>query len=262
VNRLEALSVSVRIAGTPILDGVSLSLQSGEILAVVGPNGAGKTTLLRALSGIIPLAAGSVRVDGSDIHHLTGTQRARCISVVPQEGRLPAAFSVRQTVLLGRTPYLGWLGRPSDVDLRVVDRVLERLNLLNLQERLVGNLSGGERQRVRLARALVQEAPVMLLDEPTTHLDIQHQSELLVQLQQVVQEQALSVVMILHDLNLAGIYADRVLLLVAGQVSAVGTPAEVITTRRLAETYQVPVQVIPHPETGMPIVLPNGSDSL
>jgi len=251
-------SLCVAYQERPVLHHLSLTVEKGQILAVVGPNGAGKSTLVRAVSGVLPAREGKVWVDGRDLSRLSPAWRARYMAVVPQARQLPGAFTVYQTVLLGRTPYLSWLGQAGRRDHEAVLLALERTHLADLAERRVGELSGGEQQRVLLARALAQEAPILLLDEPTTHLDLQHQSSLLNLVRSLTREKNLTVLMVLHDLNLASLYADRVALLVDGQVFALGKPDEVLTTENLSAVYRVSVSVIPHPEYGTPLVLPDG----
>jgi len=255
---LEVQSLTVGYANYEVLRDVSISIDSGEILAVVGPNGVGKSTLIRAVSGINLIRSGRVLVDGQDVTRLSAQQRARFMAVVPQARELPAAFTVYQTVLLGRTPYLSWLGKAGMRDHAVVSLSLKRTDLAGMAERRIGELSGGEQQRVLLARALAQDTPILLLDEPTTHLDLQHQSNLLNLVRLLVQEKNLCVLMVLHDLNLAGLYADRVALIANGGVFAMGEPAKVLTAQNLSTVYRVPVDVIPHPEYGTPLVLPDG----
>lgn len=254
--RIESLSVAY--GPHPILHAVSLQVAKGEVVALIGPNGAGKTTLMRAVSGVQASQAGRVLVDGQDFNKLSPSQRATYLAVVPQARDLPALFTVWQTVLLGRTPYLGWLGQASAADQARARWALDRTHLVDLAERPIDQLSGGEQQRVLLARALAQDTPILLLDEPTTHLDLQHQSILLNLVQELAREQKLAILMVLHDLNLAALYADRVALLVSGSLQAVGTPLEVLTPSNLAAAYQVPVHVIPHPDYGTPLVLPDG----
>jgi iron complex transport system ATP-binding protein len=255
---LEIHSLSVSYGLRMALDHVSLDVQPGEIVAVIGPNGAGKSTLIRAVSGVLPLHSGQVTIRGRELAILSTVERARCLAVVPQAHSLPAAFTVYEAVLLGRTPYLGWMGRAGQSDHAAVQRALQRTQALPLAERLVGELSGGEQQRVLLARALAQETPALLLDEPTTYLDLQHQSGLLNLVRSLADEQKLAVLMVLHDLNLAGLYADRLALLVNGRLQALGTPEEVLNAADLTRVYQVPVHVIPHPDYGCPLVLPDG----
>ena len=255
---LEIRSLTVGYANYEVLRDISISIDSGEILAVVGPNGVGKSTLIRAVSGTNLIRSGRVLVDGQDVTRLSAQQRARFMAVVPQARELPAAFTVHQTVLLGRTPYLSWLGKAGMRDHAVVSLSLERTDLVGMAERRIGELSGGEQQRVLLARALAQDTPILLLDEPTTHLDLQHQSNLLNLVRLLVLEKNLCVLMVLHDLNLAGLYADRVALMANGGVFAMGEPAKVLTAQNLSTVYRVPVDIIPHPEYGTPLVLPDG----
>ena len=255
---LKVRSLEVAYGHRTILPEVSLEVQPGETLALIGPNGSGKTTLVRAISGVVPAKRGRVWIGEAEVSNLPAEKRARYLAVVPQAHFLPGLFTVWETVLMGRTPYLGWLGQPSTRDKERVYWALERTQLLPLKERLVGQLSGGEQQRVLLARALAQETRVLLLDEPTSHLDLQHQGLLLNLVRQLAQEECLAVLMVVHDLNLAGMYADRVALLVSGQIQAIGDPVEVLTPQQLGMAYQVPVQVIPHPYYGTPLVLPDG----
>jgi ABC-type cobalamin/Fe3+-siderophores transport system ATPase subunit len=237
-----------------VLHEVSLSVQSGEILALIGPNGAGKSTLIRAVSGVIP-SSGQVRTNGDTFSALTPIQRARYLAVVPQAISLPPAFTVWETVLMGRTPHLGFLGQTSRADEALARRALERVHADELSERRVGELSGGERQRILLARALCQSTPILLLDEPTAHLDLQYQVSLLKLVSQLVREDNLAVLIALHDLNLAARYANRVALMVAGKITALGTPREVLTPELISHAYCLPVDVVEHPLSGGPLVL-------
>ena len=255
---LNIQSLSVSYGSQLVLHEVSLSVKTGEVFALIGPNGAGKTTLLRAISGVIHPLAGIVQAFGKDLVHLPATQRARFLAVVPQARNLPPAYTVWQTVLLGRTPHLDWLGQPSQRDLQRTQWALERTLTLDLAGRRVDELSGGEQQLVLLARALAQDTPILLLDEPTAHLDLHHQSNLLSLVRQLAREQGLAILMALHDLNLVALYSDQVALLVNGQLRASGNPNEVLTPQQLIEAYQVPLQVIAHPIYGTPLVLPDG----
>jgi iron complex transport system ATP-binding protein len=251
-------SLSVNYGSKPALADISLSVSRGEILALIGPNGAGKTTLFRAVSGVLRLKAGAVFLEGKDLSNLSIVERARCLAVVPQARRLPAGYTVWQTVLLGRTPYLGWLGKPSPQDRDRTHWALERTGTLPLAKERVDELSGGEQQLVLLARALSQETPILLLDEPTAHLDLQHQSSLLQLIQELAKEQDLAILMAIHDLNLVAQHADQVALLVKGRLRAYGTPAAVLTRENLIEVYQVPLHIVPHPIHGTPLVLLDG----
>jgi iron complex transport system ATP-binding protein len=253
---LEISHLSVNYGRRRTVDDVSLAVNPGEVLVLAGPNGAGKSTLIRAVSGVLPSVAGEVRVQGLDVSKLSAAERARRLAVVPQARNLPGAFTVYDSVLLGRTPYLGWLGQPHRGDHERVARALERTCCTELAKRRVGELSGGEQQRVLLARALAQETPVLLLDEPTTHLDIQHQSSLLQLIRGLAVERRMAVLMVLHDLTLAGLFADRVALMAGGRLQALGAPTDVLTAVTLSKVYHTNISVLPHPETGRPLVLP------
>ena len=172
---LKIKNLSVDYGPRHILHDVSLDVQSGEVLALIGPNGAGKSTLIRAVSGVVPIAGGWVRTNGDDFASLAPLQRARYVATVPQAVAMPPAYTVWETVLFGRTPYLGFLGQPSRNDEESARQALGRVSALPLVDRRVGELSGGEQQRVLLARALCQSTPILLLDEPTAHLDLQYQ---------------------------------------------------------------------------------------
>lgn len=257
---LEIQSLSVAYRENNILNEITMTISSGEILAVIGPNGVGKSTLIRAISGVLPPRTGNISVDGKDLAKLSTIQRARYMAVVPQARELPGVYTVYQTVLIGRTPYLNWLGHAGKTDHELVRLALERTQILELAGRRIGELSGGEQQRVLLARALAQDAPILLLDEPTTHLDLEHQSALLNLINMLALEKNLAVLMALHDLNLASQYANRVALLLNGRIYAMGSPTEVLTQDNLTSAYNVPVKVIPHPEYDTPLIIPDGWD--
>ncbi len=241
-----------------VLHEISFDVQAGEILALIGPNGAGKTTLIRAVSGTLPIEAGQVQVSGRNVTQLKAAERARNLAVVPQARQLGGAYSVEQAVMMGRTAYMGWLGRESREDREVVAWALAQAQLTDYAQREIAELSGGEQQRVLLARALAQKTPVLLLDEPTNHLDLQYQANLLALVGKLARDEKLAVVMALHDLNLVSLAADRVALLVDGALEALGTPANVLTADRISAAYRTPVDVVPHPISGAPMVLPRG----
>lgn len=226
-----------------ILYGIDAHVGTGGWLAVIGPNGAGKSTLLKAVAGLLPYS-GDVRVDGVRLRDLPPRKLARTIAYTPQNPVVPPQMSVREYVLLGRTPHLGYLAVPGRRDRAVADSVIERLDLTEFARREVGRLSGGERQRVVLARALAQQAPVLLLDEPTTALDLGHQQQALELVDRLRRDDGLTVVTTLHDLGVAAQYADRMLLLVEGRAAASGTAAEVLTPESIAEHYNAHVEVV------------------
>jgi iron complex transport system ATP-binding protein len=252
--RIEGLTV--RYGERRVLEDVSLQVQSGEVMALIGPNGAGKSTLIRAASGVVPVESGRIRTNGDEFTRLSHQQRARTMAVVPQNAGMPPAFSVWETVLMGRTPYLNFLGQVSARDEELARRALERVHADDLSARRVGELSGGEVQRVLLARALAQSAPILLLDEPTTHLDLHHQVSLLELVQSLAREDNLAVLAAIHDLNLAARFADRIALLVGGRIRAVGLPEQVLRPEVISDAYGWPVRVVEHPFLGGPLVLP------
>jgi iron complex transport system ATP-binding protein len=257
---LRIRSISVSYGEIEILHELSLDVNTGEVVSLIGPNGAGKTTMMRAISGVIPVKSGSVHVDDEDLSVTPIAERARLLAVVPQARKLPPEYTVQQSVLMGRTPYLGWLGNPSPGDIEKVQWAIDRTRLSELANRRVDELSGGEQQLVLVARALAQDAPVMLLDEPTAHLDLRHQATILDLVHSLARERGLAVLMSLHDLNLVSIFSDRIALLDDGNILAVGQPKEVINQQYLSKVYQVPLDIIPHPHRDIPIVLLNGHD--
>jgi iron complex transport system ATP-binding protein len=233
----------VVLGGRPVLDGVDLTVEAGEWVTVIGPNGAGKSTLLRAVGGLLP-AAGTVSLFGTPAARLRRRHRARIVATVAQSPVVPPGMAVFDYVLLGRTPYVAPLGRESAADLAAVREVLDRLDLAGFAERQLATLSGGERQRVFLARALAQGATLLLLDEPTSALDIGHQQEVLELVDQLRRDGGLTVLATMHDLSIAGEYADRLVLLDGGRVVASGPPREVLTERLLAVHYRARVRVV------------------
>lgn len=257
--------LSVRLGAATVLNRLDLEVAAGEWLNVVGPNGAGKTTLLRTILGSAPFV-GAVQVAGladrrpaTRGRSLTGPDRrpaarARMLAYVPQTPVIPAGMAVIDYVLLGRTPHRGVFAGDSARDLAVAGEVLRRLDLSSLAGRELRSLSGGERQRAVLARALAQQAPVLLLDEPTTSLDLGHQQEVLELVEELRREGGLTVVATLHDLTLAARYGDRVALLAGGRIVAEGHPARVLTPGTIAEHFDAHVRVIE--DVHGPVIVP------
>jgi iron complex transport system ATP-binding protein len=258
VAMLKIESLTVAYGDTTVLRNVSFEVQPGEILALIGPNGAGKSTLIRAASGVIPFMSGKVSVNGRNLAGLSHNQRAKILAVVPQARQLGGAFSVEKAVMMGRTPYLNWLGQEGEADKAAVRQALEQTCLDAFADRQIAKLSGGEQQRVLLARALAQSTPVLLLDEPTNHLDLQHQTNLLSIVKRLTDEKHLAVIMAMHDLNLVSFFADRVALLVDGKLKGLGTPREVIRAEQISAAYHTPVEIVLHPVTGAPLIFPQG----
>lgn len=235
--------VTVALGGRAVVHEVSGVVERGEWVALIGPNGAGKTTLLRAIAGLVP-HEGTVSLFDREAATLDRRERARLLAVVPQIPETPPWLTVAEYVLMGRTPHLGRLARESAADREAAGRALDRLELATLAERPLGTLSGGERQRVVVARALAQEASVVLLDEPTAALDIGHQQQALELLDALRATDGLTLLAAMHDLTLAAQYADRVLLLADGRIAASGLPAAVLTEATLAEHYGATVRVV------------------
>ena len=220
-----------------MLADVTLRIAPGEAVALVGPNGAGKTTLLRMLSGLVP-HTGEVRLDGWPVRRMPARERARRVAIVRQQTALPVDFTVREMVEMGRAPHAGWAGRLGDADRAAVDAALVAANLVALAGRSVRQLSGGEQQRVGLAQALAQDTPALLLDEPTAHLDVRHQIEMLARARALAGS-GRTVVAALHDLDRAAAFAGRLVVLSAGRVVADGLPHAVLTESLLADVFGV-----------------------
>jgi iron complex transport system ATP-binding protein len=257
---LNVQNLSVRYDGRLALDDISFELPGGHMLGVIGPNGAGKTTLIRAISGVVLPAGGTLSVDGQNLATLSSQQRAQKMAVVPQARNLPPAFTAWETVLLGRTPYLNWLGTLSEQDEVICRRAMERTSTLELAERNTGELSGGEQQRLLLARALAQQTSLLLLDEPTTHLDLHYQYSLMEQVQGLVRQDGMTVLVALHDLNLAARYCDLLMLLVAGKICIFGTPDEVLKADILSPAFGLTLEVLQPKDNNMLIVPTRQSD--
>ena len=257
---VDVQDLSVQLGDVEALRDVSIAVDQGEFLGVIGPNGAGKTTLLRAISGVIDPDAGSVAVAGQDVTGLSAAASSRLVAVVPQETNLAFDFSVREVVEMGRTPYTSRVSLYSEDDTAVVDRALERTRVEQFADRSIGEVSGGERQRVLLARALAQDTPVLLLDEPTASLDIDHQIRTLELVRSLV-ESGKTVMAPIHDLNLAAHYCDRLLLLSDGARTAAGPPEQVLTEEHLEAAFGTDAVVTNNPVTGSVYVmaLPEGA---
>lgn len=236
VPQLEARGVEVEIGGTKILRGADLSLDRGELVAVVGPNGAGKSTLVRAVSGLQPYSAGDVRWSGRILPGLRGRELSRLRAFVPQRMPVPAGVLVREAVTIGRSSHLKPLRRLQGADREAIGAAIERAGVTAFAERPLTTLSGGELQRVQIAIGLAQEAPVLIADEPTSQLDLGAAVGIATLLRRLADE-GLAVLLVVHDLALASAVADRVVVVSEGRTVATGAPAEVLTRERLAETW-------------------------
>jgi iron complex transport system ATP-binding protein len=235
---LDARDVKVRIGDVDILHGADLSVSAGELVAVVGPNGAGKSTLSRAVSGLQSLTGGDVRWSGTPLSELKGRRIAKLRAFVPQRAPVPAGVTVREAVELGRSPHIKPLGRPTRHDRDAVDRALARTNVAEFADRKLTTLSGGELQRVQIAVGLAQEAPVLIADEPTSHLDLGATASV-ARLLRDLADDGLSVILVVHDLALAAAVADTVVVMAKGRSAATGAPRDVLTPARLSEIWGV-----------------------
>jgi iron complex transport system ATP-binding protein len=232
---LEALRISY--FRQPVLQDIDLRIQSGEFFVLIGPNGSGKTTLLKAMASMIRPEQGRVRIMGRLIEGYSRRALARTLAMVPQSPEHEFSFTVREVVLMGRSPHLGLLGLEGQNDLDIADHAMQSMQVEHLAQRRLHQLSGGEKQRVLIARALCQEPEIMLLDEPTSSLDLAHQVLVMDLLEELKQKRGITVIMVAHDVNLAALYADRLLLLRSGRAVRQGPPKEVLTFETLEQTF-------------------------
>ena len=244
MSAIDIKNLTVKAGAKTLVNDVTLSVEAGTWLTIIGPNGAGKTSLVETVAGIRKIDAGSIAISGEDIRGLSERERARLVALVPQNPLVPGGMSVRDYVALGRTAYHGMLRAPSAGDRAIVDSVIERLSLQEFAKRNVATLSGGERQRMVLARTLAQSTMVVVLDEPITGLDLRHQMDLLELLKKEVADCGLTVLATLHDLTLAGQFADRLVLLDKSQVVLDGPARDVIRNAELASRYGMQLRVV------------------
>lgn len=235
--RLQVKNVCFRYGSWEALRNVELEARAGEVLSIIGPNGAGKSTLLRCINRVLKPRVGTVYLDGDEISLMPERERAKKLGYVPQAAAQAFPSTVFETVLMGRRPYLNW--SVSRQDLAVVEEVLLQLGLSDMARRMISDLSGGERQKVMLARALAQEPEVLLLDEPTSNLDVRHQLEVLELVRGAAHERGKCVLMVMHDINVAGRFSDQMLMLKGGQVFAAGSPWSVLTPENIKAVYEV-----------------------
>lgn len=256
MSTLAVVDLNCRYAERVVLDRVSLQLHPGQVVILLGANGAGKTTLLRALSRRLRPHAGQVLIDEQDIGKLSSQRLARQIALMPQNERRDWPLCVADAVSLGRAPHRGWMLPLSQVDRQAVDRALELTGLAALRSRPITELSGGEWRRMVLARALAQEANILLLDEPTAGLDVRYQVEMLSMIRRMAADLRMIIVLTLHDLNHASLYGDRLVLLNDRSILAMGTPADVLHAEPIQTAFGIQVMVIPHPVYNTPLVVP------
>ena len=243
----------------PVLEEVAFQLHQGDMLGVIGPNGSGKSTLIRALTGILPLRTGRVELYGQDLASCSARHISQKIAVIPQQAVIPFAFSSLDIVLMGRTPHLKRFQRERPEDIHIALEAMRRTDCFEFRDRPVQELSGGEQQRVIIARALAQQPAILLLDEPTAFLDLNHQVEIFDLLRYLCVHDHLAVLCVTHDLNLAAEYCTRLIMLHEGRVFAEGTPEVILTDTHIKEVFGTDVAIIQSPYSGSPqIVLKPG----
>lgn len=240
------LKVAIKQAGynhPGVIRNINFDLHAGQLLVIIGPNGSGKTTLIRSISQVLPINESNIFVNGNNLTEFDETERARKIAVVPQSTYVPPSFFVEEVVMMGRTPYMNWMGQASQKDKKIVKKVMKQTDIYQLRDRLCGELSAGERQRIILARALAQDTPVLLMDEPTSHLDLRYQFEFLEMTKSLSKESQKTILIAMHDLNLAARFGDLVLALKGGNTVAFGELDKVIQSENLTKIYEFPLEV-------------------
>lgn len=254
---IELKNISFSYDGTSdVLRDISLKIGRGEFVGILGPNGSGKTTLLKLISGTLKVRDGKLVLDGKDMNNMRHKERARTVAVVPQETSIPFSFSALEVVLMGRAPHLPPFGFEKKADIVIAKNAMEATDVSELAARSIEELSGGEKQRVIVARALAQEPKLLLLDEPTTFLDIRHQMDLYRIVKKRNKEEGLTVVTVLHDINLASTFCDRIIFLKKGAIVADGSPHEVIKYAKIKDVFETEVYVGINDLTGMPYYVP------
>lgn len=260
MKQLKLIELSCGYPARTVLRNVTLTAEPGKMLVLLGANGAGKTTLFRTISGQLAPLSGTIHVGQHPLSSLTHRERVREMAVMPQTESRDWPLSVEEAVRLGRAPHRGWLFPLTAYDYQIVEQAMQRIALIELRNRPITELSGGEWRRVILARALAQEAEVLVLDEPTAGLDLKYQQEVLHLIQSITHEQQLTTILSLHDLNLAALFADQIALLAKGELLAVGSPGEVLNEELIERAFGIDVTVLEHPVYGTPLVAPLSSE--
>jgi iron-chelate-transporting ATPase len=258
---LSVRGLSVGYRDQVVLDDLCLDIAAGSVTALCGPNGCGKSTLLRTLAGLQPPLRGELSLSGRALASYGRRELARALTMLSQFNEIPRGLTVRELVAYGRYAHGGWLRGPSTADRIAVDDALVASGLIDHAARDVGALSGGERQRAWIAMALAQNAPVVLLDEPTTYLDIHHQVDILRALRRLNRERGLTIVWVLHDLNQDAAFSDQIVLMRSGRIVAHGTPDAMLDPGHLEHTFGLPMLRIAHPQTGAPMCVPAYADA-
>jgi iron complex transport system ATP-binding protein len=256
--RLQTQAVTVGYGEEPVVRDLDLTIADGRVTTIVGPNGCGKSTLLRTMARLLKPTGGAVLLDGEPVQGTATREVARRMALLPQSPIAPEGLLVRDLVGRGRHPHQRWFSQWSPADEAIVESALAMTDTSDLRDRALDQLSGGQRQRAWIAMTLAQDTEIMLLDEPTTYLDLAHQVEVLDLVARLNRERGRTVVMVLHDLNLAARYADHVVALKAGRVVAEGAPADVVTEEMVADVFGMDCRVVPDPVSGTPLVVPIG----
>jgi iron complex transport system ATP-binding protein len=254
---LTSTDLSLSYESASILEHLDIGIEQGEIVSLVGPNGCGKSTLLRGLARLLRPSGGAVCLDGKEIHQLPTRELARKIGVLPQNASAPEGLTVHELVAQGRFPHQSWLRQWSEEDERATQEALRITHMQQMADRPIDTLSGGQRQRAWIAMALAQDTDILLLDEPTTFLDMAYQLDVLDLARRLNREKGMTIVLVLHDLNQAARYTDRMIVLGDGHVVADGTPQEVLTPEMLAAVFGVAVNIVIDPASGTPVCLPH-----
>jgi iron complex transport system ATP-binding protein len=260
-QRLRAESVTVGYGEDPVVRDLTLCVPDGQVTTIVGPNGCGKSTLLRSMARLLKPSSGRVLLDGESVHDLPTKDVARRLALLPQSPVAPDGLVVRDVVGRGRHPHQRWFSQWSPEDEQIVEAALELTDTTGLRDRPIDELSGGQRQRAWIAMTLAQDTDLMLLDEPTTYLDLAHQVEVLDLVTRLNHERGRTIVMVLHDLNLAARYSDRIVAMKNGEIAVEGAPREVFTPSMLAETFGLTAEILADPRTGLPVIVPTSSAS-
>lgn len=239
-----------------VLKNIDLTVERGKFYSIIGPNGSGKTTLFKLISNALESKVGSIYLNDRDLKKYSNRELARLVSTVPQNTAVEFDFSVQDIVMMGRAPYLRRFQSESENDLKIVEKAMEMVDIVCLREKQINGISGGERQRAIIARAIAQSTEIMLLDEPISHIDLRYQIELLDTVKRLNREKGITVVAILHDLNLAAEYSDKLFLINKGEIVAKGKPEEVLTESNIEEVYGLKVNLVENPETKKPYIIP------
>ena len=255
-HELAGCGLSCGYGGRPVVNKVNLSLPKGKVSVIIGGNGCGKSTLLKTLARLLDPVGGSVVLDGRDVHRMPTKELARTLGLLPQSPLVPEGIHVSDLVARGRYPHRSLLQPLQDEDLRIIAESLDMVGIASLADRPVDELSGGQRQRMWIAMALAQQTDILLLDEPTTYLDVAYQLDILDTLGQINRERGVTIAMVLHDINMAARYADHMYALAGGSIVAEGTPCEVVTPSVLAKVFGLECVVIDDPVSHTPLMVP------